>query len=365
MALTARLDQTRPDTLPADFSEWDGSVDVPATLPEDFCEFDTAPQGQIAVQTTREPANKPDQETVQERVVAAAPIDPMPQPAEIAPKVDDTEFRTRESLCETNLPISAKVESEPNGKSKIKLVGIGIVSLVVLLALVSIIYFRLVGGPSNPKEGTIIQQSTVSNSLGKTHDAQTGSLIKPSPSVPAAPSQSTPVNLGVQANAQPQEDPVQPDSMDTQLNAPARLPRNLHSASDPGTPALGTAVIDDIGNNGAEAVKGVFGTKKAPQVKVDAKPINISAGVAEGRLIRKVTPTYPQIARSARVSGTVVLNAVISKDGIPQGIHASSGPAMLRQAAAEAVKNWRYRPYLLNNQPIEVETTINVIFTIN
>jgi protein TonB len=60
----------------------------------------------------------------------------------------------------------------------------------------------------------------------------------------------------------------------------------------------------------------------------------------------------------------VVLQATISKTGSIEGLHVISGPAMLQQAALEAVKNWRYRPYLLNNEPVEVETTVNVIFTL-
>jgi protein TonB len=94
------------------------------------------------------------------------------------------------------------------------------------------------------------------------------------------------------------------------------------------------------------------------------KKVNISAGVSQGLLLQKTTPVYPPIAKAARVSGTVVLQATISKTGSIEGLHVISGPAMLQQAALEAVKNWRYRPYLLNNEPVEVETTVNVIFTL-
>jgi protein TonB len=60
----------------------------------------------------------------------------------------------------------------------------------------------------------------------------------------------------------------------------------------------------------------------------------------------------------------VVLQATISKTGTIEGLHVMSGPAMLQQAAMDAVRSWRYRPYLLNNEPVEVETTINVVFTL-
>jgi len=90
----------------------------------------------------------------------------------------------------------------------------------------------------------------------------------------------------------------------------------------------------------------------------------ISAGVAEGMLIEKTQPIYPPIAKAARVTGTVVLQVTISKTGEVERLRVVSGPAMLQQAALDAVKTWRYRPYLLNNEPVEVETTVNVIFTL-
>jgi protein TonB len=73
---------------------------------------------------------------------------------------------------------------------------------------------------------------------------------------------------------------------------------------------------------------------------------------------------YPPIAKAARVSGTVVLQATISKTGAIENLTVTSGPAMLQQAALDAVRTWRYRPYLLNNEPVEVQTTVNVIFTL-
>jgi protein TonB len=81
-------------------------------------------------------------------------------------------------------------------------------------------------------------------------------------------------------------------------------------------------------------------------------------------LLQKTIPMYPPIAKAARVSGTVVLQATISKSGTIENLRVISGPAMLQQSALEAVKSWRYRPYLLNNEPVEVETTVNVVFSL-
>ncbi len=74
------------------------------------------------------------------------------------------------------------------------------------------------------------------------------------------------------------------------------------------------------------------------------------------------SPLYPAIARAAHVSGAVVLRAVISKAGTIQSLTVISGPEMLRANAVAAVQDWRYRPYLLNGEPTEVDTTITVNF---
>ena len=81
-------------------------------------------------------------------------------------------------------------------------------------------------------------------------------------------------------------------------------------------------------------------------------------------LINKVTPLYPPIAKTAHVSGTVVLHAIISKDGTIQELQYVSGPPLLMKAAMDAVKEWRYKPTMLNGEPVEVDTTIDVVFTL-
>jgi protein TonB len=86
--------------------------------------------------------------------------------------------------------------------------------------------------------------------------------------------------------------------------------------------------------------------------------------ISEGNLIRKVQPAYPPLARSARIQGTVVLQAVISKQGTIENLSVLSGHPMLVQAALDAVRQWRYRPYILNSEPVEVETQITVNFSL-
>lgn len=159
---------------------------------------------------------------------------------------------------------------------------------------------------------------------------------------------------------------VQIDMMNYQLTAPVQIPHGMNKqVAENGPPpvSFGAAGTDGLGGNGA--VPGVFNGHTQPVIQVtQSKPLVISSGVAAGMLIQKPPPVYPSIAKSARVSGIVELHAVISKAGTVKDLSVVSGPSMLRQAAVEAVRNWRYKPYKLNNEPIEVETTIHVIFTL-
>ena len=91
-------------------------------------------------------------------------------------------------------------------------------------------------------------------------------------------------------------------------------------------------------------------------------PISVSGGVTQGMLLAPIRPVYPAIARAASVQGTVVVEAIISKAGRIESAHVISGPPMLRQAAVDAVAAARYQPYLLSGEPVEVQTTVTVVF---
>jgi TonB family protein len=92
--------------------------------------------------------------------------------------------------------------------------------------------------------------------------------------------------------------------------------------------------------------------------------VRVSGGVAERNLIRKIVPKYPEYAKENRIQGTVVLHAIIDKQGNVAELHTLSGHPSLAPTALEAVRQWRYRPYLLNGEAVEVETTITVNFNL-
>src|SRR5204863_20171 len=90
--------------------------------------------------------------------------------------------------------------------------------------------------------------------------------------------------------------------------------------------------------------------------------IRVSAGVAESNLLQKVDPVYPPMAKIANISVDVALQVIIGKDGTVLNVRALNGHPILIQAAMDAVRQWKYRPYLLNEEPVEVETTVIVRF---
>jgi protein TonB len=99
-------------------------------------------------------------------------------------------------------------------------------------------------------------------------------------------------------------------------------------------------------------------------VKAPAR-INVSTGVLKGMLLAPILPVYPGIAKAAHVEGSVVVEAVISRQGTIESLHVVSGPQMLQNAALEAIRAARYQPYRLNGEPTEVQTTITVNFRMN
>jgi TonB family protein len=153
--------------------------------------------------------------------------------------------------------------------------------------------------------------------------------------------------------------PVSPDAMAQQLVAPTRIAGSIKTtapADEPPPTAPAAASMDD-----SSGIPGsLFGS--ASKAKVAPHVVPISAGVADGMIIRKTQPIYPRFAQDAHITGKVVLKATITKQGTIEGVQVLSGPKILAPAAVEAVKTWKYKPYMLDNQPVSVETEISIVF---
>ncbi len=159
------------------------------------------------------------------------------------------------------------------------------------------------------------------------------------------------------------------------LVAPPSIPHQIRMIDEieppPQVPYNTTEAVD--GRTGSGPRQGVWGVINeslshvaAPTAPaVASKPAFRTSSMLQGSLVRRVDPVYPSLARSARVQGQVVLAAIISKAGTIQHLQVLSGHPMLVNAALEAVSHWRYRPYVLNGEVIEVETQITVNFKLN
>jgi protein TonB len=190
-------------------------------------------------------------------------------------------------------------------------------------------------------------------------------VAPPPPPPPPPPPAATPVKVVK----------VQTEMDQGALHTPTKIPDKIKMIKEEEAPqsAGATGIVGGVaGGVPGGALGGVIGglvgsTTPAPKV-VAAKPAGpqrISGGVASGNLITKVQPQYPAIAKAARIQGAVVLAATISKSGTIENLHVVSGHPMLVQAAMDAVKQWRYKPFLLSGEPTEVETTITVNFNMN
>jgi len=168
--------------------------------------------------------------------------------------------------------------------------------------------------------------------------------------------------------------PIETELVGGQLRTPTRIPSKVAMIREEQPPPAvsSSGVMGGVpggipGGQLGGVIGGIIGSTSHLNVPKPPKPepvtrVRVSQGVSVGRLINKVEPVYPQLARNARIQGQVVLTAIISRDGTIQDLHILSGHPMLVQAALDAVRQWRYKPYLLNSEPVEVETTVTVIF---
>jgi protein TonB len=124
-----------------------------------------------------------------------------------------------------------------------------------------------------------------------------------------------------------------------------------------------------MGSAGPGAAFGLGAMPTQPAVSVaPSRPpgkVILASTVSAEMLLTPIQLKYPQKAKAAGVQGTVVLEAVISKQGTIESLHAVSGPPMLRQAALDATSAARYRPYMLDGEPTEVQTTITLVFRLS
>ena len=190
-------------------------------------------------------------------------------------------------------------------------------------------------------------------------------LVAPPPPPPPPPPAAAPVKVVKQ---------IQTDIVNGQLRTPTKIPQKVQMIKEEEAPppmmATGGVVGGVPGGVPGGQMGGVIGgiissTPVAVPKVATPQRVRVSQGVSAGLLVRKVNPAYPPLAKQARIQGQVVLHAVISKDGSIENLTLVSGHPMLAPAAIEAVKQWKYKPYLLNGEPVEVDTEVLVNFTLS
>ncbi len=154
---------------------------------------------------------------------------------------------------------------------------------------------------------------------------------------------------------------VQPQTM----TAPTLIPKKVEMIKDEAPDVASTGNGFGVAGGTGDALGGgILNTAPPPPPKATPSRIKVGGQVQQANLLRQVQPVYPAIAKTAHVSGTVILRAVIAKDGSIQELQYVSGPALLMRAAMDAVHEWKYRPTMLNGEPVEVDTTIDVVFSL-
>ena len=190
-------------------------------------------------------------------------------------------------------------------------------------------------------------------------------VAPPPPPPPPPPAAATPIKT-VKV--------VQTDIINGQLRTPTKIPEKVQMIKEEEAPPpvmSASGVVGGVpggvpGGQMGGVIGGIISSTPVAVPKVAApQRVRVSQGVSQGLLVKKVQPQYPPLARQARIQGTVMLQAEISKEGTIENLRLISGHPMLAPAAIEAVKQWRYRPYMLNGEPVAVETTVMVNFTLS
>jgi TonB family protein len=323
---------------------------------------------------------------------SASPVTPMPTAAAIQPfkPQSETSVKSGISFDEVRSRVTAQVprsapsftlgedtEEKTGGVPKPVLLG-GVAVIVVALTLVAFMHFRSTPKPqptaqvsSQPQQQALPQETMPAT----TAVSSSGEATVPPISQPLTATPKTEPKTGKEVMTKPsavktaQVGGTTTDSGDQQSEPEPEL--QVHKLATVNKPKVQVAVAEAApptmdalsANAGSGLVGGLMETPVSVPKLVAPDRVRISQGVSQGMLVNMVKPRYPEAARSMRLHGAVVLEALIGKDGLVKNLKVVQGHSMLAKAALDAVKQWRYKPYLLNGQPVSVETQITVKFT--
>ena len=390
---TEEVKKPQPSVLPANFAAWDDNGEIPDVLPDDFDDFDqeSAPQQTPAVTPVPAPAPV----TARAASVAKPAAKETPAPEKIASVSKSSETSARAGRSESaasgswkdvkaDKPASqpqTKVQTQsssssydydeeeetPSGnKNKLILIVVGVV--VVLGGIGAATVMHKSSSTASHPAGTTAAGTTTAGTVTGGDKPAAGTPTDGAAANTTASTAQTPQEQQQQQQQQQQDQqqqqqqtarPVNGEMMAKQLNAPTKIAGQLKQSGD-APPPPGQVSFGDYGNSGGS---NVFGHSQSPNVKM-AVPgqANVSTSEAMNYVIRKQPAAYPQIAQKMHVQGTVQVQIVVSKTGSVVSAHAINGPVVLRQAAEASMAGWKFRPYLISNQPVEMHTVTNIDF---
>jgi protein TonB len=317
-------------------------------------------------------------------------------PVRVVPEAEDTRSATakasrvigstRSAFSDTWEEFVSDVKEGGVGalwQNKWRMPVVGATVVVLLLVALGVVYWvhraRASNNPVKAAETIAVPPSSPASSPQpiSTIDSAAAASLKPQPDKQAKAKdqpKDQSANAKPPAPAPTQSATAPISTIDAALRLPPPVPRSSAPASNkevakeeppPPNGANGVAgsVPGGVPNGAPSSVINVVKDLSAAEPKGNTQKVSVSSGVAQGLLVHRVAPQYPQQAKSARLQGTVVLQAVIGKDGSVHSVRALKGNPVLAQAAMDAVKQWRYRPYALNGEPVEADTEISVTFS--
>src|SRR5581483_11311063 len=271
----------------------------------------------------------------------------------------------------------ASTETSSGGGSKKIFIGVGLAAAIGVAAFFGWSQFKghgsqpgpaaaAVGQPASTPAGSIAPSTTPAASSTPTEPVETAKAVKPEasvnePSGKESPSHSTAKTEKAEKNSVASTSVAsKPAEAETPEPEPLVVKAGKEPAHTKSTAADAAPAPSMIGMGTPESAPLV--PTPTDTFKPRLQTLSISQGVSQGLLYKKVAPTYPPSALRMRIEGVVELMATISKEGNITQVKTLSGDRQLAKAASDAVKQWKYKPYLLNGEPVEIQTQITVNF---
>ncbi len=288
----------------------------------------------------------------------------------------DVEIPVRRSAEKPRLVLEPREEESVAGKRPVstpfasytqprRRSNAAMVAMVILFALiVSGLLLQQTYGSSIWRRAGVTVRDKYDALLEKAHNTSAGQTApkadESSPVATAANDESSPVNLPQSSGA------VTPPTLTAGGGSDQSITEHAATSNDASQAANGKFNSrSGRGTMHSESGEAIEKTSVERVPAEEANAVNVAPSVMEANLVASRVPAYPEKAKENHIEGPVVMQAIISKDGFVDRVHVLEGNPRLRSAATEAVQKWRFKPYLLNGQPVEVATTITVDFKID